>query len=118
MENGMSPRRRLEPIGSHPRPISLTDRRRAVQQARLVGTVAEIDLSASTVVLADVWDRRRRHPQLSVVITAATTVTLDGRPGTLDQIGPADQVVVSGVLNGQLVIAWELHAVGPFSMAG
>jgi hypothetical protein len=94
------------------------DRRRQVQSTRLVATVSEVDVAASTVVISDVWDKQRRHAQLDVVATANTAITVDGQPATLAEIHPHDQVVVAGVVTGTLVLAWEIYTVGPLYMTG
>ncbi|MFI5956651.1 hypothetical protein [Cryptosporangium sp. NPDC051539] len=86
------------------------DRRRRGQHVELVGTISAHDVAEGTVTIVDIQDGRRFHAELVVQLTASATITVDGQRRVLSALPVGHKLIVSGLLDGSLLLSGEVHA--------
>jgi hypothetical protein len=86
------------------------DRRRRDQKVELVGTITGFDIAEGTVTIVDSQDGRRVHPRLTVQLTGAPTITVDGQRRALSSLPVGEKLIVAGVLDGTVLTSGEIHA--------
>jgi len=101
-------------VGTHSTAVveapQVRDRRRRGQRVELVGTISGFDIVESTVTIRDVQDGRRRHAELTVVLVAGATITVDGTRRAFSTLPIGQKVIVAGTLDGTVLTSRELHA--------